>query len=43
MSRPSKDLWDPTKCTDICIVRVLRREEKKGQKRMFEEVMPPTA
>ena len=35
-----RDLWDNTKCTNICIIGVPEEEEKtKGSEKIFEEIL----
>ena len=34
-----RDLWDNIKCTNIQIIGVPEEEEKKGYKKIFEEII----
>ena len=34
-----RGLWDNVKCTNICIIGVPEREERKGTEKLFEEII----
>ena len=34
-----RDLWDNIKCTNIWIIGVLEKEEKKGTEKIFEDII----